>query len=156
MGKYIYKDDLATDEKVLLAIVKTAEAWKKNCAAIFKNFGLTYPQYNVLRALLASENGINTITNISVAMTVSGANMTGIAKRMEARGFLLRKSDPNDERKTMLEITPKGLQTVKNIAGELQGLVDHLLQDIPVSQRKDLLETIKKILSLGTSFSLYK
>lgn len=152
MGKYKYKDDLGTDEKVLLAAVKVSESWKKNCSSIFKNFGLTYPQYNVLRALLASENGINTITNISVAMTVSGANMTGIAKRMEARGFLLRKSDPNDERKTMLEITPKGIQTIKNIAEDIHRLIAHLLQDIPAAQRKDLLETLKKVIKVGATF----
>lgn len=153
MGMYKYKTKLRVDEKVLVAAVMVSESWKKNCSSIFKNFGLTYPQYNVLRALQASDGGINTITNISVVMLVSGANMTGIAKRMEKNGFLIRKGDPDDERKTMLQITPKGIQTMKNIAGDLDRLIDHLLQDIPVPQRKELLDAFKKILEVSKTFN---
>ena len=156
MGKYKYKTNLRIDEKVLVAAVMVSESWKKNCSSIFKNFGLTYPQYNVLRALQASEDGINTITNISVAMLVSGANMTGIAKRMEKSGFLIRKGDPGDERRTMLQITPRGISTMKNIAGDLDRLIDHLLQDIPVLQRVELLDAFKKILKVSKSFNPYK
>jgi len=79
--------------------------------------------------------------------------MTGIAKRMEERGFILRKSDPHDERKTMLEITPRGIKTLKNISGDYNRLMDHLLQDIPASQRKDFLETLKNILKVSTTFT---
>lgn len=153
MGVQQNKDDLGVDEKVLVAAVKVSESWKKNCTSIFKNFGLTYAQYNVLRALDSFEGGINTITNISLIMLVSGANMTGIAKRMEERGFIIRKSDPNDERKTMLEITPRGIKTLKNISGDLNRLIEHLLQDFSASQRKDLLEALKKILKVSTTFT---
>lgn len=150
---YKYKSDLRIDEKVLVAAVKVSESWKKNCSAIFKNFGLTYPQYNVLRALHSSENGINTITNISMVMLVSGANMTGIAKRMEEGGFLIRKNDPGDERKTLLEITPRGIKTIKNIASDLDRLVDHMLENISAQQRKELLEAFKTILKAGATFT---
>jgi DNA-binding MarR family transcriptional regulator len=44
-------------------------------------------------------------------MLVPEANMTGLAKRLERDGFLIRKSDSNDERVTILEITPKGKRT---------------------------------------------
>lgn len=153
MGRYKYKTNLRIDEKVLVAAVMVSESWKKNCSSIFKNFGLTYPQYNVLRALQASEDGINTITNISVAMLVSGANMTGIAKRMEKNGFLIRRGDPDDERRTMLQITPRGINTMKHIAGDLDRLIDHLLQDIPVPQRAELLDAFKKILKVSKTFN---
>ena len=74
--------------------------------------------------------------------------MTGIAKRLEINGFLLRKSDPNDERKTILEITPKGIKTIKNISGHLEGLVKHLLKEIGPSQRKELLDLLDSIFKL--------
>ena len=74
-----------------------------------------FSQYNVLRVLDASENGENTITNVSRIMLVSGANMTGIAKRLEKNEFIIRKSDPKDERITLLEIKSKGRLSLKNI-----------------------------------------
>lgn len=152
MGKYKYKDDMNIDEKLLVASAKVANSWKKNCSSIFKNFGLTYAQYNVLRALRASENGTNTITNISTALLVSGANMTGIAKRMAEGGFILRKSDPSDERRTILEITPRGLKTIQNIDGDLNRLVAHLLQKVPAQRREDTLDALKSILKVSATF----
>ena len=145
MNKFGYKSDTTPGEELLISVVRVSEIWKKNCSSIFKNFGLTYAQYNALRVLQASENGTNTITNISKLMLVSGANMTGIAKRLEANGFLLRKSDPDDERKTILEITPKGIQTIKNISAFIEGLINHLLQEIPSTERKELLDLLNKI-----------
>ena len=113
-----YKSDLNADEKVMVAIVRAAELFKKESGAIFKNYGLTFAQYNVLRILDATPNGKNTITNVSRIMLVTGANMTGVAKRLEKSGFLIRRGDANDERITLLEITPKGRQSLRNICEE--------------------------------------
>jgi DNA-binding MarR family transcriptional regulator len=44
---------------------------------------------------------------ISRIMLVAGANITGIAKRLESDGFIIKKSDPTDHQVTILEITPK-------------------------------------------------
>jgi DNA-binding MarR family transcriptional regulator len=115
MAKYSYQRDLSTDERTMMAIVRTAELLKKHISNVFRNYGLTFAQYNVLRFLGNSEKGRNTITNTSRNMLVTGANTTGLSKRLEKKGFLVRKSDPDDERVTALEITRKGRQTLENI-----------------------------------------
>ena len=46
-----YKNDLSLDEKVIMVVVRLAEFFKKNFANIFKNYNLTFPQYNFLRVL---------------------------------------------------------------------------------------------------------
>lgn len=134
-----YKNDLSLDEKVMMAIVRLAEFFKKNSAYIFKNYGLTFPQYNVLRVLDSSDNRQNTISNVGKIMLVSGANMTGIAKRLEKNGFLLRKRDPNDERITLLEITPKGSERLKHISDEKDSLISRYLAHISDDQKQLLL-----------------
>jgi DNA-binding MarR family transcriptional regulator len=73
-------------------------------------------QYNVLRVLDASENGQNTMRNVNRILLVSSANMTGIAKRLEKNGFIIRTSDPNDDRLKRLQITPEGTQVLKDIS----------------------------------------
>jgi len=98
-----YVSDLNTNEKVLMGIVRAAEIFKRTHSSIFRNYGLSFPQYNVLRVLDASRNGMNRISEVSRIMLVPGANMTGIAKRLEREGFLIRKADPNDDRVTILE-----------------------------------------------------
>jgi len=141
-----YVSDLTLSEKVLMAIVRAAENFKRTHSAIFRHYGLTFQKYNVLRVLEASENGRNNISGISKIMLVPGANMTGIAKRLERDGFIIRKSDPNDERITILEITPKGRRTLKNIENEKDKAIAIILKDFSNNDKLDLLAKIKRII----------
>jgi len=146
MSNSAYKSNLSIDEKLMVTIVRVAEQFKKDSYLIFKNYGLTFPQYNVLRVLNDSENGQNTITNTGNVLLVTGANMTGIAKRLEKNGFLIRKGDPNDERVTLLEITPKGRQTLGNISQEKDENIDRYFIDCTEDEKEKLLEKIRKLL----------
>ncbi len=146
MTQNTYKSDLSTDERVMMGIVRAAEVFKKDSDTIFRNYGLTFSQYNALRVLDASENGTSTISNVSRIMLVSGANMTGVAKRLEKNGFLIRRRDPHDERVTLLEITPKGSQTLKNIAEEKETNLKRYLEDYSEDQKIHLLSSLKGIL----------
>jgi len=140
---------MTSGEKTLIGIVRASEMYKKSSSAILTNFGLTFAQYTVLRVLEGSENGINTISNIGNVMLVSGANMTGIAKRMEKNGLILKKSDPADERKKLLEITPRGRQKLKDIVYEKDKLVDHYLKKIPLEKREEMLTFIRILIGNG-------
>lgn len=141
-----YKSDLSIDEKVMMAIVRAAERFKKKSTAIFKSYGLTFSQYNVLRVLDASENGRNNITNVRSIMLVSGSRITGLAKRLEKNGFLTKKSDPDDERIKILEITPKGRQTLSDIFEEKEENMKRYLLEYTDDRKKEVLEALKTIL----------
>ena len=142
-----YKSDLDVNEKLMVAIVRASEAYKKEADGIFRNYGLTFSQYNVLRVLNNSPEGKNTITNASRIMLVSGANMTGIAKRLEKSGFIIRKSDARDERVTLLEITPKGKQAINNISLEKDALVETYLQSFSANEIDRVLIDVKRIIN---------
>jgi DNA-binding MarR family transcriptional regulator len=146
MPKFSYRKDLNLDEKIMVTIVRIAEHFKKDSSTIFKNYGLTFPQYNVLRVLDGSETGQNTVTNIGKVLLVTCANMTGIAKRLEKNGFLMRKGDPKDERVTLLEITPKGRQALNNISESKDKNIERYLVDF-TDQEKDLLLKNLRILT---------
>jgi MarR family 2-MHQ and catechol resistance regulon transcriptional repressor len=141
-----YKSDLDVSEKLMVAIVRASETFKKEADAIFRNYGLTFSQYNVLRVLNNSPGGRNTITNASRIMLVSGANMTGIAKRLEKNGFIIRKNDATDERVTLLEITPKGKQAIKHISVEKDALIETFLQSFSAEEIDNALTEVKRIL----------
>ena len=141
-----YVSDLSANEKVLMAIVRAAENFKRTHATIFRRYGLSFPQYNVLRVLDASQEGRNKISDISRIMLVPGANMTGIAKRLERDGFLIRKSDPSDERVTILQITAKGKRTLKNIKEEKDRITENLLSGFSQKDKMELLDRIKQLI----------
>lgn len=141
-----YRSDLSADEKTLIAIVRAAESFKRAASAIFRKHALSFPQYNILRVLKASTNGQSRITEVSRIMLVPGANMTSTAKRLEKNGFLVRKSDKNDERVTLLEITPKGKKSLVQIEKEQGRLWQLILQDFSQQESEDLLAKLKKII----------
>jgi DNA-binding MarR family transcriptional regulator len=146
-GDYNYKSGLKLDEKVMVALVKASEGYKKDCDSIYKNYGLTFSQYNALRVLNNSKGGQNTVTITSKIMLVSGPNMTGIAKRLEKRGFIIRKSDSEDERITMLEITPKGRRVIDNIKNAHEENIENYLKGFSDKERKILLEALKRLVN---------
>jgi len=145
----IYKSDLSINEKVLMGIVRAAEIFKRNHSAVFRNYGLSFPQYNVLRVLEASKNNRNKMSDIGRIMLVPGANITGVAKRLEKDGFILKKSDPTDERVTILEITPKGKRTLKNIENEKDERMELMLKTLSQNQKLELLDKVRRILKNG-------
>ncbi len=144
-GDYNYKSGLRIDEKVLVALVKASEVYKKDCDVIYKNYGLTFSQYNVLRVLNNSKDGQNSVTVASKIMLVSGPNMTGVAKRLEKNGFILRKHDATDERITLLEITPKGRRILQNIEVAHDENIRDYLEGFSEEGKKRLLEDLKRI-----------
>jgi DNA-binding MarR family transcriptional regulator len=149
MTERIYTSDLSIDEKVLMAIVRVAEVFKRNHSAVFRNYGLSFPQYNVLRVLEASKNSQNKMSDVSRIMLVPGANITGLAKRLVKDGFILKKSDEKDERVTILEITPKGKKTLKNIEKEKDAWLELMLKNLSKDQKLELLNKVRKILKNG-------
>jgi DNA-binding MarR family transcriptional regulator len=153
MVRSTYKSNLSTDEKVLMGIVRTAEIFKRAHAGVFKKHGLSFPQYNVLRVLEASANGRNMIGEVGRIMLVPGANMTGIAKRMEKQGFIRRTSDLRDERVTMLEITPKGKRTLSQIQREKDEWLERMLEGFSREERLQLLRVVQRLIRKNVRFA---
>lgn len=150
MGKDTYNNDLTFDERVLMALVRAAENFKRTHSIVFKKFGLSFPQYNILRVLEASENGQNKISTVGRIMLTPGANMTGLAKRLAQNGFIRRQPDPSDERVTLLVITSKGRDTLRNIEKEKDDVIDQILDGLSETSKKTYLETTKQIIKTTT------
>jgi DNA-binding MarR family transcriptional regulator len=146
MKKSNYQSDLSGDEKVLMAIVRAAERFKRAISALFRKYQLSFPQYNILRVLDASTDGRSRITEVSRIMLVPGANITGLAKRLEKSGFIQRKSDPKDERVTLLEITPQGKSTLAEIEMKRDQLLKKMLKGFLAKEKKELLDTVRRLL----------
>jgi MarR family 2-MHQ and catechol resistance regulon transcriptional repressor len=79
-------------------------------------------------------------------MLVSGANMTGVAKRLEKNGFLSRKNDPSDERLTLLVISSRGRETLKKISDEKDQFVESYLSSYSPEEKSLFFSMLKKII----------
>jgi DNA-binding MarR family transcriptional regulator len=134
------------DERLLMAVVRTAERFKKQVSAYLKKYGLSFSQYNLLRVLDASEEGRNTMKLVNKIMLVSGANLTGITKRLEKTGCITRTTDSEDERSKWLEITDKGKQLVGRIAEEHERMVKKYLESASEEKKAEMLDVLREII----------
>jgi DNA-binding MarR family transcriptional regulator len=134
---------MTQDEKLVVAIVRFSESYQKDCSALFKKNGITFAQYGVLRALEGSHKGQNSITNVSKIMLVSGANMTGLSKRLEKAGFLKRERDWEDDRVTLLTITDSGRRILHDLEEQRDSIISSYLKDYPESSKKDFLALLR-------------
>ena len=146
MEKTTNRSDPNLDENIMMAVVRAAETFKRMVSAIFRNYDLSFPQYNVLRVLDASKGGQSRITDVSRTMLVPGANMTGLAKRLEKNGFIVRKSDPSDERVTVLEIMPKGKKVLVNIEKDRDDYLYAMLKGFPDQEKREILDKVKRLI----------
>jgi|EPASupsiteSAE347_1022098.scaffolds.fasta_scaffold01847_5 DNA-binding MarR family transcriptional regulator len=142
-----------TDEKLLIAIMKISELYKKTSSSMLRNYGLTFAQHTALRVLEASATGQSGITNVSKTMLVSGANLTGVAKRLAKTGLIIKKDHPNDDRVTLLEITRKGRQLLDNIRADRDKLVKEFLKDYSDEEIRELLTQLKKCINRLKTFN---
>ncbi len=150
MGNPNYSNDLTFDEKVMMSIVRAAENFKRAHSNIFKRYELSFPQYNILRVLESSKDGQNKISVVSKIMLTPGANMTGLAKRLEQNGFLVRKPDPADERVTLLAIEEKGRKILKQIEDEKNKSIDRILEGLSKETKENYLAVTKQIIKATT------
>lgn len=146
MTDRLYVNDLTDKEKLLMAIIRVGEQYKRLVSSVFRKYGISFPQYNILRVLNASENKQAKTTMVSRIMLVPPANMTGLAKRLEKNGYIIRKSDPNDERATILEITEKGIENLKEIEMDKDACVNDMLNGFTEKEIDELLISIRRLL----------
>ena len=148
-----YVSDLTDNEKVLMAILRAAESFKRGQTEVCRGHGLSFPQYNVLRVLESSENGRNIVSGVSKIMLVPVANMTGLTKGLEREGFITRTSDPGDERVKVLEITSKGRAALEEIRTKKDAHLETTLAGFSAAEKADLLAQVRRILHNGRAQS---
>jgi DNA-binding MarR family transcriptional regulator len=126
--------------RIIMELIKLGEKYKKEETKNFRKHGLTFAQHNLLCILEAGRKGQNSMTHVSGKMVTTGGNLTGIAKRLEKGGLLLRKKDPLDERKTILEIRPQGRKKLNALRSEREKGAKELLANLSREKKAELLE----------------
>jgi DNA-binding MarR family transcriptional regulator len=137
---------LTLNERILLGFVRMGEYLKREQAAVFREYGLTFPQYNVLRVLDSSADGRDSLSNVSRIMLVAVSNLSGLVRRLEKQGAIGRKRDPKDERVTIVEITGEGRQILKHCKEAKDRNLEKILVHMYDRDKKFILTKIKMTL----------
>ena len=90
--------------------------------AEFENLGTTLAQASVLLYLFENRKKKITQQNIQSALLLSHPTITGLMKRLEAKGFIARMNNPEDCRCKFVSLTEKGFMIERSLKENIKSM----------------------------------
>lgn len=112
--------DIRKAELTALKLMKANEHLEGGHAAVFKGFGLSAPQYNVLRILRGAGDQHLCCNEVGARMIKRVPDVTRLLDRLEQRGLIERWRCDSDRRVVRASITGAGLELLASIEGPLR------------------------------------
>ena len=107
------------EEAVFLDLLRTCDLLSRRLAQLLKTEDLSATQYNVLRILRGSPEGLP-CGEIASRMITRDPDVTRLLDRMEKRGLISRSRDNKDRRTVIGQITPEGLKLLARLDEAIQ------------------------------------
>ena len=131
------------EQEAALNVARTADGLGLCFARLFREYGLTPSQYNVLR-ILRGEGAPLPILEIAQRMITAVPGITGLIDRLEAMDLVARKRCPDDRRVIYVEITPEAIELLARLDGPVQDLHKALLGHLSRIELRELIRLLEK------------
>jgi DNA-binding MarR family transcriptional regulator len=105
---------VSPEETAYLDLLRTTEMLSRPLAQLLKTEDLSAAQYNVLRILRGSPDGL-TCGEIGSRMITREPDITRLLDRLEKRKLISRSRDTRDRRVVLTRIAPGGLETLARL-----------------------------------------
>jgi DNA-binding MarR family transcriptional regulator len=134
-----------TDQDVYNEMIATIKTIKHVALDLFADEGITQAQLQALELLVAK--GPMLMRELSEAMVVSPANVTGIVDRLEEKKLVQRTSGKGDRRATIIEITPDGKTLYEELGRKKTEMIQKSLAQFTKEERITLTRLLEKFQS---------
>jgi DNA-binding MarR family transcriptional regulator len=108
-----------------------------------QKLGVTYPQYLVLVVLW--ERGPQGVGDLASLLRMDFGTLSPMLKRLETKGFVTRERQATDERRVLVDLTPKGLSLRKRTEQMLGEFYCFL--NVPLAELFDLKDRLRHFVS---------
>ena len=131
------------EQEATLNVARTADRFGLRFARLFREYGLTPSQYNVLR-ILRGEGRPLPILEVADRMLAAVPGITGLIDRLEAMGLLARERSTEDRRVVFVAITPGGLNLLARLDEPVEALHKRLIGHLSPSELRELSRLLEK------------
>lgn len=131
------------EQEALLNLLRTADQLQIHFVRLFRQFGLTPQQYNILR-ILRGEGQPLPILEIASRMITVVPGITGLVDRLEVAELVERKRCDNDRRVVYVFLTDKASGLLAQIDQPLLDLHKRLLGHLSQPELQSLSELLAK------------
>ncbi|MDR3453713.1 MAG: homoprotocatechuate degradation operon regulator HpaR [Rhodoferax sp.] len=107
---------------------------------------LSDQQWRVLRVL--GEHGVVETGRVAREAFILGPSLTGVLARMERDGLIRRERDPEDQRRTVVEATAKGLRLVAKLSQTVEAHYAWMEQSLGKQKLAQLYKLLDSVIEL--------
>lgn len=133
------------DHEVSLNIFVAAYFLRSKHEEVMNKFGLTMPQYNVLRILKGVYPDGHPRCDIITRMIEPAPDVTRIIDRLMKEKLVERFNSDTDKRLSMTRITEKGIKLLDKAHPEIQALSSYVSETLTNAEKKTLSDLLEKI-----------
>lgn len=131
------------EQEAALNIARTADRFGICFARLFREYGLTPSQYNVLR-ILRGEGQPLPILEVADRMLAVVPGITGLVDRLEGMGLLARERSTEDRRVVFVAITAGGLELLAKLDEPVAELHRRLIGHLSPAELQELSRLLEK------------
>lgn len=132
------------EETAFLELCRTTDILSRRVAEVLKVEGLSPNQYNVLRILRGSPEGLP-CGEIGNRMITRDPDITRLLDRLEKRNLIVRSREARDRRMVMAAITPTGMELLARLDEPARGVHRSQLGHLG----RERLDVLKSLLQLA-------
>ncbi len=135
-------------EKLVVNIIYSNSWLADHQAQVFKPFGITGPQFNVLRILKGQYPKPCTVNLVIDRMLERMSNASRIIDRLERKGLVERKVCKSDRRAKDVLITQKGLDVLEEVNVATKGWMKKFksISEERVNEANEVLDELRALL----------
>ena len=131
------------DNHLCFALYAASNHMTRLFVPFLKKLGVTYPQYLVLVVLW--ERGAQGVGELASALQMDLGTLSPMLKRLEAKGLVTRRRQAEDERRVLVDLTPKGISLRKRTEQMLGEFYCFL--NVPLGELFDLKDRLRHFVS---------
>ena len=131
---------------ISMLLEQTANAFGTRASKQLQPYGITYTQTLVLCLLVNTFGGSCLQSELRKEMGVSGPALSGILKRLEKCGFVVKADDPMDTRKNRVSASDKAFECMPALTACLEACEKQALSGLCAAEIDMLMEDFLRIL----------
>ncbi|MDX1925317.1 MAG: MarR family transcriptional regulator [Pirellulaceae bacterium] len=130
-------------QEAILNILRTSDQFENQLGRLFREYGLTSSQYNVLRILRGEGKPLPSLEIADRMIQVVPA-ITGLIDRLESQQLVKRRRCEKDRRVVYVEITKKALTMLSKLDQPLSDLHLELMEKLSSKELAELIRLLEK------------
>ena len=131
--------------KAIMQIIRTGHWITDSVSQELKEYGITEPQFNVLRILQGRKGKPATVQEIQQDMVQRSSNVTRIIDKLQKRGLVNRQECPANRRKMDITITEGGTELLAILGKKVFQFHGPMAQNLSEQEAETLTKLILKL-----------